>query len=49
MRNVGRVGQAGHRVFGGEAGNVVGGLHRLLDRGFLEKSDVLALPRRWPT
>jgi hypothetical protein len=41
------VGQAGHRVFGGEAGDVVGRLHRLLDGG-AEKSDVLALPRRWP-
>jgi hypothetical protein len=27
-----RVGQAGHRVLGGEAGDVVGGLHRLADR-----------------
>jgi hypothetical protein len=42
------IGQGGKRVFGGEAGNVVGGLHGLLN-GRLEKSEVLALPRRWPT
>jgi hypothetical protein len=41
------VGQAGGRVLGGEAGDVVGRLHRLAQRGG-EKSEVLALPRRWP-
>ncbi len=31
--HVGLVGQAGHRILGGEAGDVVGRLHRALDRG----------------
>jgi len=30
--HIGRVGQAGHGVFGGEAGDVISGLHRLAHR-----------------
>ena len=36
QRDIGAVGQAGKRVFGREAGDVVGGLHGLLDGGFGE-------------
>ena len=46
---VGLVGQAGGRVLGGEARDVVGARARSARAPPREKSEVLALPRRWPT